>query len=108
MRYIGNKENLLDKIYQVMQSKNIKGNSFFDFFAGIIRPPLPPLTSLYKDPIRTLRAVRFASKLDFSMSRDLLKAMHDPGLSDFLCEYHNFFLILMRIREGIVLLHFCA
>lgn len=34
MRFIGNKENLVDKIYQVMQSKNIKGNSFFDFFAG--------------------------------------------------------------------------
>ncbi|MDI9535161.1 MAG: DNA adenine methylase [Bacteroidota bacterium] len=34
MRYIGNKENLLDKIYQAMQSKNIKGNSFFDFFSG--------------------------------------------------------------------------
>ncbi|MBX7156441.1 MAG: DNA adenine methylase [Bacteriodetes bacterium] len=34
MRYIGNKENLLDKIYQVMQSKKIQGNSFFDFFAG--------------------------------------------------------------------------
>jgi adenine-specific DNA-methyltransferase len=34
MRYIGNKENLLDKIYQVMKSKNIQGNSFFDFFAG--------------------------------------------------------------------------
>lgn len=34
MRYIGNKENLLDKIHRVMQSKNIQGNSFFDFFAG--------------------------------------------------------------------------
>jgi adenine-specific DNA-methyltransferase len=34
MRYIGNKENLTDKIYQVMKSKDIKGNSFFDFFAG--------------------------------------------------------------------------
>lgn len=34
MRYIGNKENLLEKIYQVMQSKNINGNSFFDFFSG--------------------------------------------------------------------------
>ena len=34
MRYIGNKENLLDKIYQVIQSKNIQGNSFFDFFSG--------------------------------------------------------------------------
>ncbi len=34
MRFMGNKENLLDKIYHVMQSKNIQGNSFFDFFAG--------------------------------------------------------------------------
>jgi adenine-specific DNA-methyltransferase len=34
MRFIGNKENLVEKIYQIMQSKNIKGNSFFDFFAG--------------------------------------------------------------------------
>lgn len=33
MRFIGNKENLVDKIYQIMQSKEIKGNSFFDFFA---------------------------------------------------------------------------
>ena len=34
MRFIGNKENLVEKIYQIMQSKNIIGNSFFDFFAG--------------------------------------------------------------------------
>lgn len=34
MRYIGNKENLCDKIYHILQTKNIKGDSFFDFFAG--------------------------------------------------------------------------
>jgi len=34
MRFIGNKENLVDKIYQVMQSKKIKGSSFFDVFSG--------------------------------------------------------------------------
>ncbi len=34
MRFIGNKENLVEKIYQILQSKNILGNSFFDFFAG--------------------------------------------------------------------------
>ena len=33
MRY-RNKENLLGTIYQVMQSKNTKGKSFFDFFSG--------------------------------------------------------------------------
>ena len=34
MRYIGNKENLLDKIYQTMLDRDICGNSFFDFFSG--------------------------------------------------------------------------
>lgn len=34
MRFIGNKENLVERIYRILESKNIKGNSFFDFFAG--------------------------------------------------------------------------
>lgn len=34
MRFIGNKENLVEQIYQIMQSKNVIGSSFFDFFAG--------------------------------------------------------------------------
>ena len=34
MRFIGNKENILDKIYQIMTEKGIKGKSFFDVFAG--------------------------------------------------------------------------
>lgn len=34
MRYIGNKESLVDTIYQVILDQNIKGSSFFDFFAG--------------------------------------------------------------------------
>ena len=34
MRFIGNKENLLDKIDDIFNSYNIKGQSFFDFFSG--------------------------------------------------------------------------
>ena len=34
MRFIGNKENLLNNIYSELSIRNIKGNSFFDFFAG--------------------------------------------------------------------------
>lgn len=34
MRYIGNKENLLDKIYRAMETKKVNGDSFFDFFSG--------------------------------------------------------------------------
>src|SRR3990167_5238492 len=34
MRFIGNKENIVDKIYQTMQEANVGGGSFFDLFAG--------------------------------------------------------------------------
>ena len=34
MRFIGNKERLVDWIYSVVQKHNINGNVFFDFFAG--------------------------------------------------------------------------
>ena len=55
MRFIGNKENLLDKIYQILQSRNIQGNSFFDFFAG------------------TTSVSRYFKKLDYQIfSSDLL------------------------------------
>lgn len=45
---------------------------------GIIRTPLPPLTTLLDDPLRVLRAVRFASRLDFRMSPGLAEAASDP------------------------------
>lgn len=34
MRYIGNKENLLDKIYALLQKHQVRGDRFFDFFSG--------------------------------------------------------------------------
>lgn len=55
MRFIGNKENLVENIYQIMQLKRITGNSFFDFFSG------------------TTNVGRFFKKLDYQIySSDLL------------------------------------
>jgi adenine-specific DNA-methyltransferase len=34
MRFIGNKENLIGRIYEILKSKGITGKSFFDFFSG--------------------------------------------------------------------------
>ena len=34
MRYIGNKENILDKIYQILKDNGVEGKRFFDFFSG--------------------------------------------------------------------------
>ena len=34
MRYIGNKVNILDKIYSILTENGVEGDSFFDFFSG--------------------------------------------------------------------------
>lgn len=34
MRYIGNKENILDNIYSILEKNGVRGETFFDFFAG--------------------------------------------------------------------------
>lgn len=34
MRYIGNKENIIEKIYNILKSHDVVGSSFFDFFSG--------------------------------------------------------------------------
>lgn len=34
MRYIGNKEKIIDKIYSILLSHNVVGSSFYDFFSG--------------------------------------------------------------------------
>lgn len=34
MRYIGNKENIIDKIHSILTANGVSGESFFDFFSG--------------------------------------------------------------------------
>ena len=36
MRFIGNKKNLLDKIYTTLKNEKIQGDSFFDLFSGSV------------------------------------------------------------------------
>ena len=50
MRYIGNKENIISKIYSIMQENNINGNRFCDFFSG------------------TTNVARFFKKLNYQVS----------------------------------------
>lgn len=51
---------------------------FDDIRARVVRTPLPPLTTLLDDPLRALRAVRFASRLNFSFDPALFDACRDP------------------------------
>ncbi|RYH16351.1 CCA tRNA nucleotidyltransferase [archaeon] len=45
-----------------------------DLNQRIIRTPLPALVTLTDDPLRTLRAVRFACRFNFTIASDLLAA----------------------------------
>eukprot|EP00164_Ancoracysta_twista_P003916 GFYU01005250.1.p1 GENE.GFYU01005250.1~~GFYU01005250.1.p1 ORF type:complete len:505 (+),score=125.49 GFYU01005250.1:140-1654(+) len=45
-----------------------------DLEHGVIRTPLPPLETFLDDPLRVLRAIRFASRFEFTMMDDLQKA----------------------------------
>lgn len=46
-----------------------------DLEKGIIRTPLEPATTYSDDPLRMIRAIRFAAQLDFRIERDSLNAI---------------------------------
>lgn len=47
-----------------------------DLKEGIVRTPLDPLVTFNDDPLRMLRAVRFAARFDFYIEDSAFKAMH--------------------------------
>jgi hypothetical protein len=51
------------------------GKGYSDLLAGLLRTPLEPLTTMLDDPLRALRAVRFASRYAFELAPDLLHCM---------------------------------
>lgn len=56
------------------QVEDFTGRGFEDLRRGVVATPLAPLTTLLDDPLRVLRAVRFAARLRFSMDDDLIEA----------------------------------
>ena len=62
--------------------EDYSGRGVADLKLGIIRTPLPALTTLQDDPLRVLRAVRFACRFQFDVSDDLLVAGADPTVHE--------------------------
>jgi tRNA nucleotidyltransferase/poly(A) polymerase len=59
------------------QIEDFTGNGFVDLQRGTIATPLAPLTTLLDDPLRVLRAIRFAARLRFNMDGALITAAKD-------------------------------
>jgi tRNA nucleotidyltransferase (CCA-adding enzyme) len=68
---------------------NIHSDLVEDFTGGLkdldakhIRTPLEPKTTFMDDPLRVLRLIRFASRLDFTIDAESEKCMSDPTVMD--------------------------
>jgi tRNA nucleotidyltransferase/poly(A) polymerase len=65
-----------------------------DLAAKVLRTPLPPMVTLADDPLRALRAVRFAVKLGFRLAPDLEAALYEPELPELMAKVSD-----DRVRE---------
>lgn len=83
---------------------NLNTDSVEDFTSGVpdmaaklIRTPLEPLQTFTDDPLRVLRLVRFASRLEFSIDPDTERYMNDEQV------LHSLRVKISRERVGIEL-----
>jgi tRNA nucleotidyltransferase/poly(A) polymerase len=68
------------------QVEDWTGRGFDDLRRGVVSTPLAPLTTLLDDPLRTLRSVRFAARLRFTMDDALIEAAMDDRVRQALAE----------------------
>ncbi|MCO5579043.1 hypothetical protein L7F22_032895 [Adiantum nelumboides] len=57
--------------------EDFTGRGLSDLHRGIIATPLPPKTTFLDDPLRVLRAVRFAARFDYEIQEDVREAAAD-------------------------------
>ena len=53
-----------------------------DLERGVVRTPLPPRTTFLDDPLRILRAIRFAARFGFAVQDDIKHAASDVEVQD--------------------------
>eukprot|EP00741_Cyanophora_paradoxa_P023683 tig00021612_g22877.t1 len=62
--------------------EDFTGRGIADLREGVIRTPLPPLTTFLDDPLRVLRAARFASRFGFTVDSELSAAAGNPDVKN--------------------------
>lgn len=66
------------------QVEDFTGQGFDDMAAKIIRTPLEPVQTFKDDPLRVLRLIRFASRLNYTIDAKTEEAMANPEIQDVL------------------------
>jgi tRNA nucleotidyltransferase/poly(A) polymerase len=67
----------INSLFYNLNSEEVEdftGRGLSDLKRGRVDTPLPPLTTLQDDPLRALRAVRFACRFQFDMSEGVIRA----------------------------------
>jgi tRNA nucleotidyltransferase (CCA-adding enzyme) len=74
--------------YNLMTTKveDCTGMGWPDLQRGLCRTPLPARETFLDDPLRLLRAVRFAVRFGFDLDASILAAAREPALRDALAK----------------------
>ena len=62
--------------------EDLTGNGVSDLTHGIARTPLEPLKTFVDDPLRVLRAIRFAQRFGFKITDEIMQAALNPKVKD--------------------------
>ena len=62
--------------------EDFTGKGLVDMESKIIRTPLEPLQTFKDDPLRVLRLIRFATRLDYTLDEPTEHAMRDPSVRE--------------------------
>ena len=85
------------------QVEDLTGHGLADLAEGRIRTPLPAVQTFLDDPLRVLRVVRFASRLNYKLNEDIPEAIHDENIRvrSFCSVFNNHVLIFSsRLAES--------
>lgn len=64
------------------QVEDHTGLGLQDLASGLIRTPLPPLTTFLDDPLRVLRCVRFASRFTYELHPTIIRCLTGAKVAD--------------------------
>lgn len=68
-----------------------------DLKSRLLRTPLQPLTTFQDDPLRVLRAIRFAARLGFSLVPELEEAIKHPSVKVSVLGFSSESLVWFRV-----------